>query len=84
MSICLSSIFLTPLAHTGPRKAEWAARAHRQARQSGGLHPQDRNDSGGAAPQAGLPPAATGLEGSDAHTAWPGPADAIASSDVHW
>jgi len=31
---------------------------------------------------AGLPPAATGLEGSDARTAWPGPAHAIAPSDV--
>jgi len=27
-----------------PRKAGWAARAHRQVRQSGGLHPKDRNE----------------------------------------
>ena len=33
-------------------------------------------------PMPGLPPVAAGLEGSDAHTAWPGPADAIAPSDA--
>lgn len=44
---------------------------------SGGLHPQGRERCGRAG-KAGLLPAATGLEGSDAHTAWPGPADAIA------